>query len=254
MSKKPVPGLMSGHPLTALPPSWLLEAMKLTEGALRERVSGLDIVFDSEFAPSHSIAYVDGQKTEIAINARTRPVLYNHHVLDNLQDAINICVKLGLPWLLCGLPLQFEQISERDLKVIMPKAGDLAETLSEGGPEWLAVVCYMNWVLACHLSTIESPAYAVAHHVFLAGATARELELAILNREHAARGRKTVESADKGAQATRAITRLRTDPRYEEMKRLVPKHGVLNAARLLAKRRMGSASANKGLWYRRQKK
>ncbi len=236
------------------PPSWLLEAMKLTESALRERVSGLDIIFDSEFAPSHSIVYVDGQKTEIAITARTRPVVYNHHVLDNLQYAINICVKLGLPWLLCGSPLQFEQISESDLKAIMPKAGDLAETLSEGGPEWLAVVCYMNWVLACHLSTIESPAYAVAHHVFLAGATARELELAILNREHAARGRKTVKDGVVGAGLTNKEKRKDTQPRLEKMKELVPKHGVENAARLLAVRGMGSFAANKALWYRQQNK
>ncbi len=236
------------------PPSWLLEAMKLTEGALRERVSGLDIVFDSEFAPSHSIAYVDGQKTEIAITAKTRPVMYNHHVLDNLQYAINICVKLGLPWLLCGSPLQFEQISERDLKVIMPKAGNLAETLSEGEPEWLALVCYMNWVLACRLATIESPAIHIAHHMFLAGATARELELAILNREHAARGRKTGKDGVVGAGLTNKEKRKDTQPRLEKMKELIPKHGVANAARLLEAKGMGGFAANKGLWYRRQKK
>ena len=238
------------------PPSWLLESMKLTEGALRERVSGLDIVFDSEFAPSHSIAYVDGQKTEIAITAKTRPVMYNHHVLDNLQDAINICVKLGLPWLLCGSPLQFEQISESDLKAIMPKAGDLAETLSEGGPEWLAVVCYMNWVLACHHATIESPAFAVAHHVFLAGATARELELALLNREHAARGRITVAAAKAGGEIRSAEFEPRTRAVLAEMERLVGNgKSIALAAELTAKRGIGaSTAANRALWYRSTKK
>lgn len=71
---------------------------------------------------------------------------------------------------------------------------------------------------------------------------------------HAIRGMKTVEAADKGAEATAAITRERTQPRLEKMKELVPKHGVANAARLLAAKGMGSITANRGLWYRRQKK
>ncbi len=71
---------------------------------------------------------------------------------------------------------------------------------------------------------------------------------------HAIRGMKTVEAADKGAEATAAITRERTQPRLEIMKELVPKHGVANAARLLAAKGMGSFAANKKLWERREKK
>jgi len=67
---------------------------------------------------------------------------------------------------------------------------------------------------------------------------------------HAIRGMKTLESADKGAQATRAITRERTEPRIEKMKMLVPEFGVDTAASILEAEGMGKFEANKKLWHR----
>ena len=70
----------------------------------------------------------------------------------------------------------------------------------------------------------------------------------------AMRGAKSVASGEEGAAATAALTKERTQPRLERMKQLVPKHGVENAARILATKGMGTLVANKALWYRRRKK
>jgi len=71
---------------------------------------------------------------------------------------------------------------------------------------------------------------------------------------HALRGAKSVESGKIGAEITHAATRAKTGPRLERMKQLVPKHGIDNAARILAAKGMGSFAANKKLWERREKK
>ena len=70
----------------------------------------------------------------------------------------------------------------------------------------------------------------------------------------AMRGADVIGGAGRGAEVTNEEKRKETQPRLERMKQLVPKHGVANAARILATKGMGTLVANKALWYRRRKK
>jgi hypothetical protein len=94
---------------------------------------------------------------------------------------------------------------------------------------------------------------AADREIYLLGATWAEAKFMINYRGHAQRGEKSVTSGHDGAEETAKITRPRTQPRFEEMERLVPKLGVSGAARHLAAKGIGTFSANKGLWYRRRK-
>jgi hypothetical protein len=235
------------------PPHWFLEALKITQNHHRDDQGDLHVNFDDDFAPSYSIADTDNPEV---FNKRTRPLFYNDHVDDSLEVAISKASHLGLPRIPFFFPLQFTHITESDFAECMSKAGDISEMLDEGSPEWLAVVCYINWAQACFTHSDGGSTSLVADLMVRAGATARELELALLNREHAVRGRKTIRAASEGGKQRRRKFSPDTQKVLNEMQRLIGDgHSVARAADLARSKGMGqSKTANQRLWYRHKGK
>jgi hypothetical protein len=237
------------------PPPWFLEAMKITQTNHRRTQGDLHIVFDDDFAPSYSIA--DTESPEI-FNSRTRPAFYNDHVDDSLELAISAACNLGLPHIFYAFPLEFAHLDEAAHAECMSKAGDIAESLVEGSPEWLAVVCYINWVQACFMNSQRCPPVIIADFMVRAGATARELELALLNRDHAERGRKIIRAASEGGKSRGKDLKPQTRVVLAEMSRLLkerPSLSAQRAAELASKNKIGtSAQANRAIWQRNKVK
>lgn len=237
------------------PPHWFLEALHIAQNHHRDEQGDLQVNFDDDFAPSYSIADTDNPEI---FNKRTRPAFYNDHVDDSLEIAISKASHLGLPQIPFFFPLQFTHISESDIAECMSKAGDIAKILDEGSPEWLAVVCYINWAQACFTHSDGGPTTLAADYMFRAGATARELELALLNRDHAVRGRKTIRAASKGGKNRATVLKSQTRAVLAKMSKLLkenPSLGAKRAAELAYKNNIGtSAQANRAIWQRNKAK
>ena len=133
--------------------------------------------------------------------------------------------------------------------------------LKEYGRHSLFWYCAKIGTIALHCNQcrdeVEAGETPVERAIFLAeqlGAWCGEFNFRFEHEESALRGADIIKAAKEGGEETRKKTRRRMRPRLEEMKELVPKHGIANAARILATKGMGSFAANKKLWQRRQKK
>jgi hypothetical protein len=243
--------------MTTTPPSWLVEIyQRMKEGSFGEE-SPLDVVFESEFAPSLSTVKVEAGDPRSILNARTRPLFYNGHLAETMRLAVDAAVELGMPRVSYGVPLTFTRLEQEDYEQICAFAGDLFEKLTEGEADWLALVCFMHWASACYEVSKDNPQpLFFARYMFLAGATARELELALWNKEHAARGRKTIRASREGGKSRRGTLKAELGKRLTAMEELIAKgHSVNRAAQLAHERGCGpSADANRKLWNRHRHK
>lgn len=236
------------------PPFSLAQTFEAIGEVDSKGVSNIDIVFSDEFAPSYSIA--KAERPETSVTKRTRPSFYNDHVIETLELALKMAFDIGAPEIPYAFPLQFNFISREQSNAALSCVGDLVENEKEGSPNWLALVCYLNWVLACSNHSEGAPANITAERMFIAGATARELELVLLNRDNAVRGRKTKNAAKSGGEQRRGKFEPRTTEILLEMKRLLTQvTSVSRAAELSARRGFGtSQKANRALWYRHNKR
>lgn len=108
------------------------------------------IVFNDDFAPSYCDAEGLDPKHDRPV---TRAMLYNDHMTDLMDRALSIAIEQGLPPVPWGFPLATTRISREQFAAISAQVDLKLGTLVEGDHDWLAVVCYLQWVVACHSLT-----------------------------------------------------------------------------------------------------
>ncbi|MDP3264029.1 MAG: hypothetical protein U1E06_16065 [Tabrizicola sp.] len=228
-----------------------------------------------QFAPSSAKAFTtdaDGLS-----NPSARHIFYNQQLYGLLCDAITEAVTLGLPPIDLNFPLTFARVSKGALKYIFGIANGLSQSIGEGSFGWLCIQCYIQYALLCNDLTeplnrqVEAlpgedqdsiafrqrglESIMVSSHAFFLGAAVRELELALLNKKDALRGKRTIKAARAGAEGRKNSTAPDTEARLSKMRELVAKNSsVANAARLTANSVGGTVASNRKLWGRHAKK
>lgn len=231
--------------------------------------------YPDQFAPSSAKAFTtdaDGLR-----NPSARHIFYNQQLYALLGDAIAEAVTLGLPPIDLNFPLTFARVSKEALKHIFGIANGLSQSIGEGSFGWLCMQCYIRYALLCNDLTepldrqVEAfpgedqdgvafrqrglASVMISSHAFFLGAAVRELELALLNKKDALRGKKTIKAARAGAEGRKKSTAPDTEARLSKMRQLVAKNpSVANAARLTANSVGGSVESNRKLWGRHTKK
>lgn len=166
------------------------DPLKIALGQMEEEQQQATVVtFNDEFAPSSS-PVADLADTGVLQTKAGRMVHYNDHVIDYMEGALDRACELGVPRLPWFFPLQYPSVSDAQFRIIAPMVGALCDDLEEQSDDWLALKCYLCWLQACHALTEGASILYVADQMFTAGATAREFELSVRNRRHAASGRK----------------------------------------------------------------
>lgn len=226
------------------------------------------LTFDDEFSPSAAQAFTTDPNA--VNNPAARHIFYNQQLYDLLPGAIEAAVEMGLPPLDVGFPLTFARLSEDALKHLFGNLNCLSSSVSEGGTEWLCIQCYVQYALLCHSVTVPTDRRVEAHpgepqesvafrqrgldavmtssHAFFLGAALRDLELSLLNKDDALRGKKTKREPRAGGGTRRKVTLPETEARRAEMLRLI-KAGqtIANAARLTARTVGGTFESNRAL-------
>jgi hypothetical protein len=231
--------------------------------------------FQDEFSPSYAEAYTsdpDGMN-----NPAARHIFYNQQLKALLDTALSKAVALGFARLDFGFPLTYPKVSKNDLAQMFRHANGLSQYIPESSPAWLCIQSYVRHALLCNALTEPSdsrinplPGEAPDSHAFRQrgtdammavdaafhlGAAVRELELTLLNKTDALRGKKVVKSAKSGGEARRDAFGPDTEDRLASMERLVSDgHSIANAARLTAEKVGGEFAANKKLWARHKRK
>lgn len=238
-------------------------------------MSDVRLQFSDEFSPSHAQAY--SNDPQALSNPAARHLFYNQQLYELLRSAIDGAITLGMPPIDVGFPLTFDRITKETFELILRIANGLSPYLEEGSPSWLCVQIYLRHAQICN--QLKDPltrevgalpgesaeelafrqrgcdAMLLVSYAFFLGAATRELELSILNRRDALRGKKTVRSAQAGGIARKSTVGPDTDRRIEAMRTYVAAgQSVTNAARLAALKIGGTDEANRQLWKRHCKK
>lgn len=243
--------------------------------AAPDGMTDVRMTFDDEFAPSHAQAY--STDPNAMSNPSARHIFYNQQLFDQLGMAIAQAIRLGFPTIDFGFPLTFPAVSKKTLSDIFARANSYSEYVAEGSLVWLSIQCYIRHALLCNALTdpitrviepnpgesIESvefrqrglDAMIAIDHGFFLGAAVRELELAVLNRNDALRGKKIVKSARVGGEARKRAVGPDTLQRLTAMTDYIAAgHSIANAARHTATKVGGSFETNKKLWARHHNK
>lgn len=233
------------------------------------------LTFDDEFSPSAAQAF--SSDPDALNNPSARHLFYNQHLYDLLPIVIGKAVALGLPPFDVGFPVSFAMVDTEGLRRIFGIANGLAPSLREGSIDWLCVQCYVRYAILCNALTEPTDrkvepipgdsaeraafqqrcvdALMPVSTAFFLGASLRELELSMLNRTDALRGKKTKRAAKVGGEVRKGMTSPETDARRAQMERLISEgHSVANAARLTAKSFGGTFEANRALLKPSRKK
>lgn len=180
----------------------------------------VQIVFADPFSPSH--AEVQTSDTELANNPVIRLLSYNEHVLTTLEAVPHRAASLGLPYVFNGFPLAFANVSEHQFAVALQAIARLLPELEEGSTDWLCVKCYAHWVQACHMATDGASPGLIAQEMLLAGATAREIDLAVLNKKDALGGRKQRNTLAEHRSSAHSKQRERVEARRAAIAEMLP--------------------------------
>lgn len=231
--------------------------------------------FQDEFSPSYAEAYTTDP--EGMNNPAARHIFYNQQLKAFLDTALSKAVTLGFARLDFGFPLIFPKVSKDDLAQMFRLANGISQFVPESSPAWLCVQCYIRHAILCNALTEPSDncinplpgeaadslafrqrgadAMMAVDAAFHLGAAVRELELALLNKTDALRGKKVAKSARNGGEARRDALGPDTEARIASMERLVAEgHTIANAARLTTTKVGGDFSANRKLWTRHKRK
>jgi hypothetical protein len=216
--------------------------------------SHASVNFGDEFAPSSTSMLAS--MPEVLENKGSRLLFYNAHLTETITSYLEIAFDLGCPRVFWGPPLLTPTVNDETYEKALAHVSQLAQEIPEHSPLWLILSIYLNWTLACHLLSSGSYVSIALENVLLAGAAARELELAVLNRDDAARGRKVKSSARRGGHERSqdwSAARLQV---LASMQLYIGKgHTVANAARLTHKDGIGkSAEANRKVYNRHNDK
>jgi hypothetical protein len=233
----------------------------------------IEMSFADPFAPSHADFYSNGGDSQ---NPASRHLFYNQQLYNTLFVAIDRAIELGFPPIDQGFPLSFAFVTDESIRHIFQCANAICPTVPEASYDWLCIQCYVRWANTCYFVTVPSKvplsndskdyeseersgararglaALMVSSESFFLGAAIRELELSIINRCDALRGKKTLKSAQNGGEARRNSRSGQTTLVLTTMARLIGDgHTVSNAARLAAKEIGGNSEAHRKLWHRR---
>jgi len=229
--------------------------LKLESDGVSKALPEVEVNFSDPFAPS--TAKFGSSDPNIASDPATRSLFYNDQTHEIFLDAVSKAVQLGCPSIVNGFPLTFSSVDDAFLGKYNKAIRRITPTLKEGSLDWLYVQCYVRWVSACFIATADqTDRLSVASELFFAGAAAREIELTILNRRDALRGKGTVRSASDGGVARGKKSERKRSQVIAEMKRRVTKgRAVKEASEIVARLGYGtSADANRALWYRQKPK
>ena len=224
--------------------------LKLESDGVSKALPEVEVNFPDLFAPS--TAKFGSSDPTIASDPATRSTLYNEQIYEVFLHAVSKAVQLGCPSIVNGFPLTFSSVNNAFLEKYNKAIRRIIPTLKEGSLDWLYVQCYVRWVSACFIATADpTERLGVTNQLFLVGAAVREIELTILNRKDALRGKGTVRSAGEGGKKRRGKFKSTTRRVLAEMTRLVKakKMSISSAAAIAANKGVGtSASANRALW------
>ncbi len=165
---------------------------------------------------------------------------------------------MGCPRLMLMLPLQWTAVSDEFAAKALAIADALAERFEETSPEWLVLVCYARAVALCmEVSAGTDP--AASRHLLVLGATLRQIELTLINKNLAQTERAQMKGRLTGRDVAVAAAARKAEPILVKIEGYKAKgHSITNAARLTFDNdRLGtSAEANRTLWnsYRRKRK
>lgn len=240
-----------------------------------ERVT---IDFLDPFSPSRA-EFHSNYGTESHQNPVARHLFYNQQLYDSLYIAIDRAVELGMPRIDLGFPLTFAFVSKDSLNFIFRTAMSLNRIPAEGSHDWLCIQCYIRWATACnHLAEpAELPKsqtsvlpeqermaefrgralqiVAVSSELFFLGAAVRELEISLINRRDALRGKGTVAAARKGGMARGGAFSVNTQEILDEMKERIERgQSITNAAANVSRGGKGTPGGNRQLWTRHSKR
>lgn len=236
----------------------------------------VELKMTDAFAPSYASYYTTSDDTQSPL---ANHLFYNQQLYDTMYVAMDEAISAGLPPIDHNFPLQYAVVSDDALRFIFSAADVTLQRHPRGSFTWLCVQVYIRWALLCH-SLSDSAAAKPAQspevgenpertimrqramermmgmdHAFFLGAALRELELTVLNRKDAIRGKVTVESARAGGNARKGKMDKETQERMTAMKGFVESgHSIANSARLVAARVGGTMHSNKKLWERAIKK
>jgi hypothetical protein len=216
------------------------------------------VQFRDPFAPSE-IQVQTNAKAEMR-SPELRGAFYNDDIQEHLAAAISTAVKLGLPPLEDDTDAMLPRISRSEQSAILQKVGEAYREHEETSIEWLSVNCYHKFVEACVLNSDKSSSSIkgrarVYERLMIAAATAKEIQLSLLNKSQAKTGRQVSSGGRMGAEMTGRKAKPRTAKVLHEMELICSKgHTISNAAKLCFEKGFGtSSSANRQLWHRDRK-
>ena len=186
-------------------------------------------------------------------NPFARFSLYNRHLIELIEDFVTQVIDCGAPRVPFTLPLAYVTVTEEKLQECIKYIDGMLPFTEEQSSVWLLLQCYYRWVNACYLASSGAAPPIVAEEVLLAGAAARQIELAIKNRADAMIGKAVVRGARSGGNQRRNNRAPGSERILTEMHRLVEEgKSVSRAADIAARKGLGTtAGANRQLWYRR---
>lgn len=192
-----------------------------------------EIVFDDVFAPSTS--EVQTTDPELPKDPAYRLLAYNDHLHDVMEAILAVAYSMGLP----RLPyteLMFVRLSDDDHADLLRKVRGQIDRFDEGTHEWLVTHCYLQYVEANHLASIDASPRIIANAMFKVGAACREFELNLTNKQHATRGRGTLASASDGGAEKKRRARSEHQERDALMDTYVAKYNSQTRAAIRLKK------------------
>jgi hypothetical protein len=156
------------------------------EGFLSPLVS-TEVHFTDDFAPSHTELAISDP--DILKSPQARFTLHNRQISDTISDAVAFAILLGFPKK-PYLELAFCRTTEEEYQEVLDLIEFWVPRFEECSAPWLKLRVYFEWFQACHDASAGASLPFLLQAITNLGATARELELAALNKADALSRRK----------------------------------------------------------------
>uniref|UniRef100_UPI003B52316A hypothetical protein n=1 Tax=Roseovarius indicus TaxID=540747 RepID=UPI003B52316A len=216
-----------------------------------EELESFAVDFHDRFAPSHTefLAPPDFETDAAGV----RLLFYNRHLTtERLPWVLKLCEALGCPEVMPNCGVLTPEIDSNFAGSAIGKAGRLANELPETSFVWSALKAYIHYINVFWLLTEKKEQMAlILEEMFLVGAACREIELSLLNRRDALRGKGTLASTKKGGQ-TRSSDHA---PKRAEIlrrmgERIERNESAAHAARQVARELGMKSEAVRSTYYR----
>lgn len=216
-----------------------------------EELEKFAVDFHDRFAPSHTelLAPQDFEADTTGV----RLLFYNRHLtIERLPWVLKLCEALGCPTVEPSCGVHTPEIDSNFAKLAIGKAGRLADELPETSFVWSALKAYIHYINVFWLLTEENEQIAlILDEMFLVGAACREIELSLLNRRDALRGKGTLASTRRGGQVRASEHAPKRAQILNLMRdRVARNESIAHAARQVAKELGMNSGAVRSTYYR----